>query len=48
MPMPTAATGSELMFMSMPKRYMTASESGCATSDGSMTMRAPRNDTYVA
>ena len=45
MPMPTAATGSELMFMSMPSKYITASESGCATSDGSMTMSAPNTDT---
>jgi hypothetical protein len=43
-PMPTAATGSELMLKSMPSRYIVASESGCATSDGSITMKAPVTD----
>src|SRR2546421_10373763 len=47
MPMPTAATGNELMFMSMPSQYITASDIGCATSEGSMTMSAPVTDQYV-
>jgi len=42
--MPTAATGSELMFMSMPSRYITASDIGWATSDGNMTMSADYRD----
>ena len=29
------------MLKSMPRRYITASDSGCATSDGSITMSAP-------
>ena len=44
MPMPIAATGSELMLKSMPIRYITASDSGCATIDGIMTISAPSTD----
>ena len=45
MPMPTAATGSELMLKSMSRKYIIASESGWAMSDGSITMKAPMTDT---
>jgi hypothetical protein len=33
------------MFMSMPKRYITASDSGWATSEGSITISAPTTET---
>jgi len=40
--------GSELLFMSMPKRYIGSDRGLPATSEGSITMSAPITETYVA
>ncbi len=41
MPMPIAATGSELMLASIPSQYIVASDRGWATIDGIITIKAP-------
>ena len=40
----TAATGSEFMLRSIPHQYMKASDSGCATIDGIITITAPSTE----